>query len=535
MAAVQHKPFEGTPVPEISSRISTLRTTFRSGRTKPFSYRIKQLRKLYWAIADNNELLKDALYKDMRKCGYEATLHEIAWTKSAIMDLIDNAEEWLKDEPVVGMPFQAWAMRHHIRHTPMGLILVIGAFNFPLMLNICGLAGAIAAGNCVVVKPSESAPNCAMAIRKVIEQALDPEAFVCVTGEVAQTQALLDNKFDKIAFIGGTKVGTIIAKKAAETLTPVVLELGGRNPAFITRNADVKLAARRLMFQKTMNAGQVCFSHNYVLVERAVLSEFISAVNQQFRVMFPKGPKESPDYARIVNAREFGRLKKMLDGTKGKIVMGGKMDEEELFIEPTAVLVDDFEDSMMAQESFGPIWSIMAWDSLDEAVDIANNVDPTPLSLFTFGTNEENEKVLASVTSGTANINEGCAHGQFHPSPNCGVGSSGTGQLNGIYSLKTFSHQRTVAKGLPSWLEKAVRVRYMPYQYWRLEQLQKIVAKKPNFDRDGNVVKGLSYWIKVVLSLGAKSAKGLVLRWGVLLAMALALGLGPAGLPFLAA
>jgi beta-apo-4'-carotenal oxygenase len=392
MAAVQHAPLEATPVSEISSRISTLRTTFRSNRTKPFPYRIKQLRKLYWAIHDNEELLKDGIYRDMRKCNYEATLHEIDWSKAAIMDLIDNAEKWLKDEPVVAMPFQAWPMGHHIRHTPMGLVLVIGAFNFPYMLNLCGLAGALAAGNCVVVKPSESAPHCAMAIRKVMEDALDPEAFVCVTGEVTQTQALLNEKFDKIAFIGGNKVGTIIAKKAAETLTPVVLELGGQNPAFITRNADVKLAARRLMFQKTMNAGQVCFSHNYVLIERSVLSDFISAINQQFRVMFPKGPKESPDYARIINAREFGRMKKMLDNTKGRIVMGGKMDESDLFIEPTAVLVDDYEDSMMTQESFGPIWSIMAWDSLDEAIEIANRVDPTPLSLFAFGTNAENEK-----------------------------------------------------------------------------------------------------------------------------------------------
>jgi beta-apo-4'-carotenal oxygenase len=392
MATVRHAPFQATPVSEINSKIAALRRTYRTNRTKSFAYRVKQLRKLYWAIEDNEELLKDAVYKDLRKCHYESTLHEIDWCKLAVLDLIENAEKWLKDEPVVGMPLQAWPMGHHIRHTPLGLVLVIGAFNFPFMLNLTGLAGALAAGNCVVVKPSESSPHCAMAIKKVIEQALDPEAFICVTGEVEQSQALLSNKFDKIAFIGGNKVGTIIAKKAAETLTPVILELGGQNPAFITRNANVKLAARRLMFQKTMNAGQVCFSHNYVLVERAVLSDFISAINQQFREMFPNGAKKSPDYARVVNAREFARMKAMLDDSNGRIVMGGNMDASELFIEPTAVLVDDYQDSMMSQESFGPIWSIMAWDSLDEAIEIANKVDPTPLSLFTFGTDAENEK-----------------------------------------------------------------------------------------------------------------------------------------------
>lgn len=392
MSATVHSPFEATPTAEIASHVSTLRSTFRTNRTKPFPYRLNQLRKLYWSICDNEELIKDALYKDMRKCAYEAELGEIMWMKNAIIDLIDNAERYLQNEKVVDMPIHTILMGHHIRHTPLGVVLVIGAFNFPIMLNLSSLASALAAGNCVIVKPSESAPHSAMAIKKVMDDALDPECYKCVVGEVAQTQALLDTKFDKIAFIGGTKVGTIIAKKAAETLTPVLLELGGRNPAFITRNADVQIAARRLMFHKTLNAGQMCFSHNYILADRAILSELIAALNKQAGIMFPNGTKETADYARIINQREFRRMKAMVDNSKGKIVLGGKMDESELFIEPTVVLVDDLEDSMMAEESFGPVWSIMAVDSLDEAIDIANKVDPTPLSLFTFGTDAENEK-----------------------------------------------------------------------------------------------------------------------------------------------
>lgn len=384
--------FEATPLDTVTSRLATLRQTYRSNRTKDLQFRLVQLRKLYWAICDNEKLLADALYRDLRKCSYEAILNEVDWCKSSIIDLVENAEAWLADEPVKGLPLMARPMGHHIRNTPMGMILIIGAYNFPLMLNIPPLAGAIAAGNCVVVKPSESAPHTAMAIQRVMEQALDPECYACINGSVEQSKALLDEKWSKIAFIGGTHVGGIIARKAAETLTPVVLELGGRNPAFITRNSDIKLAARRLMFQKTMNAGQVCFSHNYVLIEKPVVTDFIAAINKTVQGMFPNGTAASPDYSRIVNLAQFKRIKKMLDGTKGRIVMGGKMDESDLFIEPTAVLVDDIQDTMMAEESFGPIWSILPVDSLDEAIEIANEVDPTPLTLSTFGSDAENEK-----------------------------------------------------------------------------------------------------------------------------------------------
>ena len=384
--------FEHTTLDDISARVANVRTNFRTNKTKDIQFRIKQLRKLYWGLVDYAPLIEEALMKDMRKCKFESQLSEIQWGKNECMDMINNIEKWAKDEPVVGVPPQYWPMKYRLKHEPLGLILIIGAYNYPFQLNITPVAGAIAAGNCVVLKPSEHSPHSAMVLKKLFDEYLDPDCYTCINGGISETQRLLDQKYDKIVFTGGKKTGTIIAKKAAETLTPVLLELGGQNPAFISKNANVKMAARRLMWQKCLNAGQVCLSHNYVLIERPVVSEFIGEINKQYKIMMPDGAKSSPDFSRIVNKGHYNRIKAMLDNTRGKIVMGGSMDESELFIEPTAVLVDSMDDSMITEESFGPIWSILPIDSIDEGIDIANQVDPTPLALFTFGTDGESKK-----------------------------------------------------------------------------------------------------------------------------------------------
>lgn len=386
------QPFEATPLDVISSSISQLRATYNSLRTKDIQFRLKQLRKLYWGIVDYTPQLEEAILKDLHKGTHETTITEIAWSKNECLDLINNLEKWAKDEPVVNVPAAFWAMGHRIRHEPLGVILVIGAFNYPVQLALVPAIGAIAAGNAVLLKPSEGAPHTAMVLQRIFEEYLDPESYFCVNGALPESQAILDHKFDKIVFTGSRSVGKIIARKAAETLTPTLLELGGQNPAFISKHADIKLAARRLMWAKCLNAGQVCLSQNYALVERSVLSQFIGELHNSYRTFMPQGAKASPDYCRINNKANFDRLKKMLDSSKGKIVLGGSMDEADLFIEPTVVLVDDVEDSLIIEETFGPIWTVMAWDSLDWAIDVANKVDPTPLSLFTFGNDAENDR-----------------------------------------------------------------------------------------------------------------------------------------------
>lgn len=389
--AVAIPAFAPTDVDTIPDVCSAVRSTFRTLKTKNLEFRKVQLRKLYWAVKDHTPQLQEALRLDLRKSKYEADFTEIDWVSNNCIYMLKHLDKWAKDDrlgsPQVPLIFKANNVR--IRKEPLGTALVIGTYNFPFMLTVDPLIGAITAGCTAVVKPSEGAPNVAMVIKDIIEGALDPSAYRVVNGAVPETTALLDQKWDKIFYTGSAQVARIICKKAAENLTPVSLELGGRNPAFVTRNADLKLAAKRLLWAKTLCAGQVCMSQNYILVEREVLDGFIKQLNVAFGQAFPGGAQASPDLCRVVNEKHFLRMKQMLDETKGKIVLGGQMDQSDLFIEPTAVLVNSPEDSMVVQESFGPIFAILPFDTLGEAIEIANRVDPTPLALFGFGTRDE--------------------------------------------------------------------------------------------------------------------------------------------------
>lgn len=380
--------FTPTAVDAIPAACSAVRAGYRTLKTKDLEYRRVQLRKLYWGIKDHGAQLEEALMRDLRKSAYESRFAEIDWTANDCMYMLDNLDKFAKDESV-DVPFVFKSNKPRIHKEPLGSALIIGTYNFPFMLTVVPLVGAIAAGCTAVLKPSEGAPNVAMVIKSIVETCLDPEAYRVVNGAVPETTALLDQKWDKIFYTGSANVARIICQRAAENLTPVTLELGGRNPAFVTRNADLKLAAKRLLWAKTLCAGQVCLSQNYVLVEREAVDDFIKQLNAANKQAFPQGAKASPDLCRVVNERHFLRMKKMVDESKGKIVMGGEMDQSELFIAPTAVLVDSADDSMMREESFGPVFSIIPFDNLGDAIDIANSVDPTPLALFGFGTREE--------------------------------------------------------------------------------------------------------------------------------------------------
>jgi beta-apo-4'-carotenal oxygenase len=393
-AKVSIPEFQATALDAIPQLASTARGTFRTHKTKKLQWRQVQLRKLYWALEDYKPQLLAALAQDLHKSDFEALLTEIDWLKKDCLFMLDNLEKYTKDEKLGSpdVPATFSMMKFRVRKEPLGTVLIIGPYNLPVQLLLAPFIGAIGAGCTAVLKPSELTPTTAMVIKELVEKRLDNSAFAVVNGGVPETTALLNEKWDKIFFTGSATVGTIIAKKAAETLTPVVLELGGKNPAFISKKANLALAARRLMWGKTMNSGQVCMSHNYVLIDKDVVPTFIEHLKQAYKEMFPNGAKASPDLPRIVNQRHFLRLKKMLDNTKGKIVMGGAMDESENFIEPTAVLVNSVDDPMMQEESFGPIFSIYPVNSLDEALNVANRVHRTPLSLFAFGSKAENQR-----------------------------------------------------------------------------------------------------------------------------------------------
>ena len=307
-------------------------------------------------------------------------------------------------------------------------------------------------------------------------------------------------------------MGKIIAKKAAETLTPVTLELGGRNPAIVTKNADVRLAARRLLWGKFLNAGQVCISHNYTLVDKEVLPGFLAELKAAMKEFYPEGAKASPDYGRIVNERQWRRLKNMIDESNGKILMGGTMDEAEKFMEPTVIQVADLNDSLIKDESFGPLIPILPVNDLDQAIRIANEVQATPLALYPFGTKKETNRVLSEVRSGGASVNDSFFHASIPTLAFGGVGESGNGAYRGKASFDCFTHRRSVTT-TPGWMEGLISIRYPPYK-GKWAKAKKMNELKPNFDREGKVKTSL---VKYLLTLGAGTFTGGISRFVVIL------------------
>ena len=362
-------------------------------------------------------------------------------------------------------------------------------------------------------------------MQQIIEAGLDPDCYTVVQGGIPETQALLAERWDKICFTGSPGVGKIIAKAAAPTLTPVILELGGRNPAFITKNADLRLAARRLLWGKTFNAGQICTSQNYILADKEVIPELVAQFKVALKEYYPNGAKNSPDYCCMINEGGFKRVKSFLDNSNGKILVGGEMDEKERFIEPTIVQIDSVDDALMQNETFGPVITILPVNNLDEAIKIANEVDSTPLGVYPFGTKQEVEKgmqflfffflfffrqshadssVLSAVRSGGASVNDSYMHVSVPNLPFGGFGESGTGCYHGRASFEAFTHRRSVVT-TPGWVERGLSVRYPPYN-GKLASFKKFSLQKPNFDRDGNDT-GLLSWLVWLVTFGGGANK----------------------------
>ncbi|KAF3388631.1 hypothetical protein F1880_004305 [Penicillium rolfsii] len=498
---VQLPEFQLTPLEVIPERVSTLRKSFLENRTRDVEFRLVQLRKLYWAIKDHEEEIVEACAQDLHKPRFETEIAESGWLLNDIVFTTRNLHKWVQDEKAPDIELMYKFMSPKIRKDPLGTVLVIGAFNFPFQLTMGPVIGAIAAGNTVVIKPSENAPRSAAVMQKICEASLDPSCYSVIQGGIPETQALLAERWDKIFFTGGANVGRIIAKAAAPHLTPVVLELGGINPAIVTKNADPRLVARRMLWAKILNAGQLCTSQNYLLVDKEIVPRVIEEFKKAYAEFYPNGAKDSPDYSHIVNKAQFQRLKSMLDNTKGKILLGGTMDEKELFIEPTVIQVDSVEDSLCTQESFGPFIPILPVENLDEAINIANGVQSTPLGLYPFGSKAEVAKIINSTRSGGVSCNDAALH--IPTLPFGGVGESGNGAYRGRASFDVWVHRRPITSS-PSWLESLLAIRYPPYA-GKLSKMKASSALVPDFDRSGR--KLTLGWLRFFLTLGGGSAK----------------------------
>ncbi|KAJ5557140.1 hypothetical protein N7494_001055 [Penicillium frequentans] len=485
----------------ISASISTTRKSFLEHKTRDVEFRLIQLRKLYWAIKDHEADIIRACAQDLRKPRFEAEIAEIDWLLNDVVFTTRNLHKWVKDEKAPDIDLQFKLMGPKIRKDPLGCVLVIGTFNFPFQLTLGPAIGAIAAGNTVVIKPSENAPHSAVVIQKICEASLDPLCYSVVQGGVSETQALLAERWDKIFFTGGANVGRIIAKAAAPYLTPVVLELGGINPAIVSKTADPRLVARRMLWGKTVNAGQLCTSQNYLLVDKSLVPRVVEEFKKAYKIFYPQGAKKSPDYSRIINKGHFQRLKSMLDNSKGEILLGGAMDEEELFIEPTIVLVTSIEDSLCTEESFGPFIPILSVENLDEAISLANGVQSTPLGLYPFGSKADIAKIISSTRSGGVSCNDAALH--IPTLPFGGVGESGHGAYRGRSSFDVWVHRRPITSS-PGWLESILAVRYPPYA-GKLSKLKAASTLVPDFDRRGQ--KLTLGWLRYILTLGGGSGK----------------------------
>ena len=419
------------------------RQHFQTGATRPVAFRLDQLRRLHAAIEAREAALLSALHADLRKSLHEAYISEIGFVLSDIRYALKHLPAWAKPKRR-RLPLLAWPGRAAVHPEPFGVALIIGPWNYPFQLLFSPLVGAIAAGNCVVLKPSEFAPHTGAVITKLIADTFPAEYITVVEGDREVAEALLREKFDTIFFTGSTAVGRAMMAAAAAQLTPVTLELGGKCPCLVCADAPVDAAARRIAWGKFMNAGQTCVAPDFVLVERPVQEALIGALQAAVRAFYGDDPRLSPDYGRIVNRRHFDRLTGLLSA--GRIVCGGEHDAGELYLAPTILADVPWDSPVMQEEIFGPILPVLAFDRLDEALArLARR--PTPLAVYLFTRDRATqERVLAETRSGGVCLNDTVVHLLSKELPFGGLGESGMGAYHGRAGFDAFSHYRSVVR-----------------------------------------------------------------------------------------
>ncbi|MFI9061892.1 aldehyde dehydrogenase family protein [Streptomyces sp. NPDC053429] len=421
--------------------VARLRAAFDTGRTKCLAWRTGQLEALRTLLTERGDELAAALHADLGKSRAEAYRTEIDFTVREIDHTLEHLAEWLRPQPAPVPERLAPAVAHTVQD-PLGVVLVIAPWNYPVQLLLSPVVGALAAGNCVVAKPSELAPATSRAVADLLPRYLNREAVAVVEGAVAETTELLAQRFDHIFYTGNGRVGRVVMRAAAENLTPVTLELGGKSPAFVDRDTDLGVVAARLASTKFMNAGQTCVAPDYVLTDPETARELEKALAEALRAMYGDDPATSPDYGRIINERHFDRLTGLLGS--GRTVTGGTHDRADRYIAPT-VLAEVAPDSpVMREEIFGPILPVVEVAGLDEAIAFIRDRDK-PLALYAFTESDTTRRRLTRETSsGGLTFGLPVAHLTISDLPFGGVGESGMGSYHGRYSLETFSHRKAV-------------------------------------------------------------------------------------------
>ncbi|MEV0281959.1 aldehyde dehydrogenase family protein [Streptomyces sp. NPDC050610] len=425
--------------------VARLRAAFDTGRTKPLDWRVRQLTRLRDLLTENRETIADAVHADLHKPHAETYAAEVDFTVREIDHTLEHLAEWLSPQPLApsalaGLPDGSTA---GTRYEPLGTVLVIAPWNYPVQLLLAPLAGALAAGNAVVLKPSEVTPTTSATMAALVPKYLDTDAVAVVEGGVPETTALLAQRYDHIFYTGNGAVGRIVMRAAAEHLTPVTLELGGKSPVFVDRGFDaagVAAVAARLADAKFRNAGQTCVAPDYVLTDPETAPALARAIGEAVGKLFGADPQSSPAYGRLVNQRHFDRVAALLGS--GTTAFGGRTDRDDLYIEPTVLTGVGADEPVMREEIFGPVLPVLTVSGLDEAIAFINDRDK-PLALYGFTEDEATRRRLADETSsGGLGFGLPMAHLRVSELPFGGVGESGLGSYHGPYSIATFSHRK---------------------------------------------------------------------------------------------
>jgi aldehyde dehydrogenase (NAD+) len=454
---------------DAASLVAQLRRSFESGRTRSFEWRAEQLRQLRRMFDENEGRLLEALKSDLGKPAFEGVAVELGFTANEVTHAVKQLAGWMKPERARASMMVQPASARIIRE-PLGVVLIIAPWNYPINLSVSPLIGALAGGNCVVVKPSELAPASSAALAELLPRYLDRECVAVVEGAVPETSALLAERFDHVFYTGNGTVGRIVMQAAAKHLTPVTLELGGKSPCIVDAEVDLDVAARRIAFGKFFNAGQTCIAPDYILCHRSVEKPFLERLAAMVKEFYGDDPRQSSDFGRIVNERHHARLTAML--SSGEVVFGGTHDAASRYIAPTVLRSVPADAPVMREEIFGPILPVLSVASIEEAITFVNQREK-PLALYVFSRDKRNvARVLEATSSGGACVNDVLSHIVPPGLPFGGVGPSGMGAYHGRHTFETFTHAKSV-------LERSTmldpKLRYPPYTAKKQKWVKRLI------------------------------------------------------------
>ncbi|XP_078048718.1 aldehyde dehydrogenase type III isoform X2 [Augochlora pura] len=495
----------GKMATDFAALVERSRNAFLSGKTRPLEWRIKQLKQLELMLDECRPDIVSALASDLRRCKFETMALEVLISQGEVKTLLMNIKEWTaKEKPAKAMINMLDGVE--IRKDPYGVVLVMGPWNYPFQLCIIPLMGAIAAGNCVILKPSEVSPATAQLFARIIPQYLDTECVQVVLGGISETTELLKQRFDYIFYTGSTTVGKIVRDAANKFLTPVTLELGGKSPVYVDNTVDINIAAKRILWGKCINVGQTCIAPDYVLCTPEVQTKFLNEASKIIKEWYGENPKESPDLARIINENHYQRLAKYLDGNS-KIALGGQCDPAEKYISPTILVDVKPTDPVMQDEIFGPILPIINVNNAYEAIKFINSRE-TPLVLYIFTKDRGVQELIVNQThSGSVAINETIMQFSVDTLPFGGVGYSGMGSYHGKYTYDTFVHKKgCLIKDFNKLAETLGSCRYPPYTDRKLSFLESLVAKRPSIPGIKYIPHLLAFGLGVLATFGISTA-----------------------------